>query len=149
MPVRRSLLAAALGATALLGATAAQAAAAPGARAAVAPGEYITVDPTGRIAADGTVTLSGTYRCTGATGPAFIGSSISQGTVRQQGIGGSGARCDGAEHRWQNSGKPYGQTLRPGAAHVQATVVELRRSGIILVPVFHAQTDRDITLVQS
>ncbi|MGW1602184.1 DUF6299 family protein, partial [Streptomyces eurythermus] len=66
MPVRRSLLAAALGAAALLCATAAPAAA--------APGEYITVDPTGRIAADGTVTLSGSYRCTGATGAAFIGS---------------------------------------------------------------------------
>ncbi|GGR95121.1 MULTISPECIES: DUF6299 family protein [Streptomyces] len=140
MPVRRSLLAAALGTAALLGATAASAAA--------APGEYITVDPTGRIAADGTVTLSGTYRCTGATGPAFIGSSVSQGTVRQQGIGGSSARCDGVEHRWQNSGKPYGQTLRPGAARVQATVVELRPSGIVPLPVFHAQTDRDITLVQ-
>ncbi|GHG96106.1 DUF6299 family protein [Streptomyces rubradiris] len=140
MPVRRSLLAAALGAAALLCATAAPAAA--------APGEYITVDATGRIAADGTVTLSGSYRCTGATGPAFIGSSVSQGTVRQQGIGGSGARCDGVEHRWQNSGKPYGQTLRPGPARVQATVVELRPSGIVLLPVFHAQSDRDITLVQ-
>ncbi|MFD0395093.1 DUF6299 family protein [Streptomyces nogalater] len=122
------------------------AAAAP---AAAAPGEYITVDATGRIAADGTVTLSGSYRCTGATGPALVGSSVSQGTVRRQGIGGSAARCDGVEHRWQNSGKPYGQALRPGAARVHATAVELRASGILLLPVFHAEADRDITLVQS
>ncbi|MFF7093313.1 DUF6299 family protein [Streptomyces rubradiris] len=140
MPVRRSLLAVALGSAALLCATAAPAAA--------APGEYVTVDPTGRIAADGTVTLSGSYRCTGATGAAFVGSSISQGTERREGIGGSAARCDGVEHRWQNSGKPYGQTLRPGTARVQATVVELRPSGILVLPVFHAQSDRDITLVQ-
>jgi hypothetical protein len=140
MPVRQSLLAA-LGAAALLCAAAGPAAA--------APGEYVTVDPTGRIAADGTVTLSGSYRCTGATGPAFIGSSVSQGdTVRRQGIGGNGARCDGAEHRWQNSGKPYGQTVRPGAARVRPTVMELRSSGIVLLPVFHAETDRDVTLVQ-
>ncbi|MEU3524210.1 DUF6299 family protein [Streptomyces sp. NPDC038707] len=140
MPVRRTLLTA-LGTAALLCAATGPAAA--------APGEYITVDATGRIAADGTVTLSGTYRCTGATGPAFVSSSVSQGdTARRQGIGGSAARCDGAEHRWQNSGKPYGQTLRPGAARVQATVVELRPSGIILVPVFHAEADRDVTLVQ-
>ncbi|MFH9399575.1 DUF6299 family protein [Streptomyces sp. NPDC017638] len=140
MPVRRSLLAAA-GAAALLCAAAGPAAA--------APGEYVTVDATGRIAADGTVTLSGSYRCSGATGPAFIGSSVGQGdTAGRQGIGGSAARCDGVEHRWQNSGKPYGQMLKPGTARVQATGLELRPSGIIVLPVFHAESERDVTLVQ-
>lgn len=43
-----------------------------------APGESVTVDTVGRLAADGTVTLTGTYRCTGNTGPVFVTSALSQ-----------------------------------------------------------------------
>ncbi|MFH8774730.1 MULTISPECIES: DUF6299 family protein [unclassified Streptomyces] len=139
MPVRPAL-AAALGAAALL------CAAAP---ATADVGETVTVAPTGRIAADGTVTLSGTYRCTGNTGPVFVSSSVSQGGSRiEHGIGGSSALCDGAEHPWQNFGKVSAGSLVPGAAHVKATVMELRPSGIAPLPVFHAVQEEDVTLVQ-
>ncbi|WP_308311180.1 DUF6299 family protein, partial [Streptomyces sp. GbtcB6] len=46
--------------------------------ATAASGESVTVHRTGRLAPDGTVTLSGTYTCTGAGGPVFISSSDSQ-----------------------------------------------------------------------
>lgn len=113
------------------------------------PAELITVDPVGRIAPDGTVTLTGSYRCAGGTGPVLVSSSLSQGDSRLgQGVGGSTARCDGAEHRWQNSGKVSAEPVRSGAARVQATLKELRPSGILLLPAFHAVTDQDITLTQ-
>ncbi|MGC4997510.1 DUF6299 family protein [Streptomyces sp. DT195] len=142
MPVRL-VLAATLGAAALLGALAAPAATA-------APAESVTVDATARLAADGTVTLSGTYRCLPGTGPVFVSSSVSQADPRvRHGIGGGAARCDGAEHRWENSGKVSSERLKAGTAHVQADVMELRPGAPLLVPVFHATEDRDITLVGS
>ncbi|MEU2060142.1 DUF6299 family protein [Streptomyces sp. NPDC013455] len=138
MPVR-PVLAAALGAAALLCAAVGPAGA--------DPSERITVDPVGRIASDGTVTLSGTYRCTGGTGPVLVGSSLSQGDQGlKHGIGGGTARCDGAEHRWTNSGKVSPEKVKAGAARVEATLTELRPSGILLVPAFHAVTNRDVTL---
>ncbi|MET8770207.1 DUF6299 family protein [Streptomyces sp. NPDC004658] len=140
MPVR-PLLASALGAAALLCAAVTPACA--------DPAELITVDPVGRIAPDGTVTLSGTYRCTGGTGPVFVSSSVSQGDARlRHGVGGGTARCDGAEHRWENSGKVTPGALKAGTARVEATLTELRPSGILLLPAFHAVTDRTVTLTQ-
>lgn len=138
MPVRPAL-ASALGAAALLCAAVAPAVA--------APSEQVTVDPTGTLAADGTLTLSGTYRCTPGTGPVFVSSSVSQSNPRvNHGIGGSLAQCDGAEHQWQNSGKVSSETLKAGKAHVQATLMELRPSGLIPLPVFHAVDEQDVTL---
>jgi hypothetical protein len=79
----------------------------------------------------------------------FVSSSLSQGDPRvKHGIGGSGARCDGAEHRWENSGTVSSEALRAGTAHVQATLMELRPSGLVPLPAFHAVTDQDITLTQ-
>ncbi|MFF5532072.1 DUF6299 family protein [Streptomyces cinerochromogenes] len=140
MPVR-PVVASALGAAALLCAAVAPACA--------DPTELVTVDPVGRIAPDGTVTLSGTYRCTAGSGPVFVSSSLSQGDARfKHGIGGGAARCDGVEHRWENSGKVSGETVKAGAAHVEATLTELRPSGIILLPAFHAVSNQDVTLTQ-
>ncbi|RRQ81901.1 hypothetical protein CQW39_01040 [Streptomyces griseofuscus] len=114
-----------------------------------APGESVTVDTVGRLAADGTVTLTGTYRCTGSTGPVFVTSALSQRDPRvRHGIGGTVARCDGTTHTWSNSGQVSGETLTPGTAHVQATVMELRPVGLVPLPVFHATADQDITLVR-
>ncbi|MGM9468524.1 DUF6299 family protein [Streptomyces murinus] len=114
-----------------------------------APGESVTVDTVGRLAADGTVTLTGTYRCTGNTGPVFVTSALSQRDPRvKHGIGGTVARCDGMTHTWSNSGQVSGETLQPGTAHVQATVMELRPVGLVPLPVFHATADQDVTLVQ-
>lgn len=53
------------------------------------------------------------------------------------------------EHRWENSGKVSSETLKAGAAQVQANVMELRPSALVPRPVFHATQDRDITLVRS
>nr|WP_256641090.1 DUF6299 family protein [Streptomyces murinus] len=114
-----------------------------------APGESVTVDTVGRLAADGTVTLTGTYRCTGNTGPVFVTSALSQRDPRvKHGIGGTVARCDGTTHTWSNSGQVSGETLQPGTAHVQATVMELRPVGLVPLPVFHATADQDVTLVR-
>lgn len=140
----RSALGSAAGAALLL------LAAAPAATASADPYETVTVDPTGRIAADGTVTLSGTYRCVGNSGPVFVSSSVWQddSSVRH-GIGGTRAVCDGVEHAWENSGKPSPDALAPGAAHVEATVMELASRGGLPLPVFHATRRQDITLTGS
>src|SRR5690348_6078149 len=127
---KRPALAAALGAAALLCAAVGPASA--------DPSETVTVDPTGRIADDGTITLSGTYRCSGSTGLAFVSSSISQGDhTSVYPIGGTAAQCDGAEHRWENSGTISPRTLKAGKAHVQVTITELRAGGLLLLPAFH------------
>ncbi|MFJ9902495.1 DUF6299 family protein [Streptomyces sp. NPDC101152] len=113
------------------------------------PSETLTVDPTGTIAPDGTVTLSGTYSCVGNTGPVFVSSSLSQGssTVRH-GIGGSRALCDGVEHRWANTGKPSPEPAQPGAADIEATVMELHPLGGLPLPRFHAVQRQTIVLTQ-
>ncbi|WP_329344032.1 DUF6299 family protein [Streptomyces sp. NBC_00663] len=123
-------------------------AAAPVATAVAAdPFESVTVDPTGTLAEDGTVTLSGTYRCLGNTGPAFVSSSVGQRSPSvRHGIGGTRAVCDGAEHRWENTGKVDAGALKPGAAHVEATVMELDPRGGLPLPRFHAAQQQDVTL---
>ncbi|MET8078107.1 DUF6299 family protein [Streptomyces sp. NPDC005303] len=141
MPVRPALAAAAGAVLFLI------AAAAPPASAA--PNETVTVDPTGRVAEDGTVTLSGTYRCTGASGPVFVSSSVSGlSSVVRHAIGGTRAVCDGVEHSWENTGKPSMETLEPGAAHVEATLMELSLEAGLPLPRFHAAEQRDITLTK-
>ncbi|MFJ7769435.1 DUF6299 family protein [Streptomyces sp. NPDC097107] len=145
MPVRSAALATAAGALLLLAAPAATAA--PHDARHVT--ESVTVDPTGRLAADGTVTVSGTYRCTAGTGPVFVSSTVSQSesSVRY-GIGGTRAVCDGLEHRWVNTGRPSGNALKPGAAHVEATLMELRPMGGLPLPSFHARHGQDVTLTE-
>lgn len=121
---------------------------APSAVALSDPYDEVTVDPTGYVAADGTVTLSGTYRCMSAAGPVFVSSSVSQGDSQvRHGIGGTSAVCDGVEHRWTNSEKRTPGTLAPGAAHVEATLMELSATGLPL-PTFHATQQQDITVAQ-
>ncbi|NEA97690.1 DUF6299 family protein [Streptomyces sp. SID13726] len=124
--------------------------AAPTLPASADPYETVTVDPVGRIADDGTVTLSGTYRCTGGTGPVFVSSSVGQRSPSvRQGIGGTRAVCDGAEHVWENTGKPTSGALEPGAAHVEATLMELSPQGGLPLPRFHAAEQQDITLTEA
>ncbi|MDO0925270.1 DUF6299 family protein [Streptomyces sp. TG1A-8] len=142
MPVRPAPAAALAAALLCVGAPAA---AAP----AAAASETVTVDATGRIAADGTVTLSGSYRCSPGTGPLFVSSTIGRGSPRAEyGIGGSTALCDGAEHRWENSGRVSSDFLTAGPAHVEAAVMELRPSGIAVWPVFHVVREQDVTLIR-
>ncbi|GAA2426613.1 DUF6299 family protein [Streptomyces glaucus] len=140
MSFRRVLTAVAAGAAVLL-------LTAPAAPAHAAPDESVTVDPTGRIAADGTVTLSGTYRCVTAGTPVFVGSSVTQPTTLRYGIGGTRAVCDGKEHRWVNTARVAGRALVAGPARAEATLLELRTLGILPVPRVHAGQARTVTLV--
>ncbi len=81
------------------------------------------------------------------TGPVFVSSSVNQSTPNvSYGIGGTAAVCDGAEHRWENSGKAPKDALKAGAAKVEATLMELRGSGILVIPVPHAVSHHDVTL---
>ncbi|MBV1936569.1 DUF6299 family protein [Streptomyces sp. BV286] len=116
--------------------------------ASAAPFETVTVDPTGSVTADGTVTLSGTYRCTGGTGPVFVSSSLGQGESGvRKGVGGTSAVCDGAEHRWTNTDRTEPGRFKPGAARVEASLMELRSGGGLPLPYFHAAQKQDVTLV--
>lgn len=142
MSVRPALGAAAGSALLLLGF-----AAAPSTASAV-PSESVTVDAEGRMA-DGSVTLSGTYRCLGGEGPVFVSSSVGRSPSAPHYSGdGTRAVCDGKEHRWENTATVPDDALEAGRAHVRATLVELRSGGILLLPVFHAVEHRDITLVE-
>ncbi|POX51612.1 DUF6299 family protein [Streptomyces sp. Ru72] len=119
---------------------------APAAGALSRSSDEVTVDPTGYLAPDGTLTLSGTYRCAGGTGgPVFVSSSISQGDHRvQHGVGGTLAVCDGIVHRWTNSETRRG-AYTPGPAQVEATLTELNGSGLPL-PRFRAVLQQDVNL---
>lgn len=105
-----------------------------------APDE-VTIDPTGQIAPDGTLTLSGTYRCSrGHSGPVLIGSQVIQKDARA-GIGGTAAICDGQEHTWANTGSTFG-AIAPGTGAGEATLVELEPSSGL--PPVAVVLDRDV-----
>jgi hypothetical protein len=137
----------------VLGAAAATAAlfllTAPAAPATADPNETVTVDPKGRVSPDGTVTLSGTYRCTGSTGPVYVSSTVTQSSPSdRQGIGGTRAVCDGQEHRWVNTGRPLVTTVKAGEADVQAALIELRPDGIAPRPHVRVSRQQDVTLAE-
>lgn len=144
MPLRPALATAACAALLLLVA----APSAPADSSAIADNEEtVTVDSKGLMAADGTVTLSGTYRCVDSVGPVFVSSSVGQRseTVRYA-VGGTAAVCDGKLHRWENKSQPSPTTLKHGKVDVEATIVELHPVGILPLPRFHALLKQDITL---
>lgn len=147
MPVRSVVLAAAAGAALLLPAAPAATAAPDTARHAVA--ESVTVDPAGRLAADGTVTLFGTYRCAAGSGAVFVSSSVRRhdSSVRY-GVGATRAVCDGLMHRWTNTGTPLHNAIGPGAAHAEAALMELRFTGGLPLPGFRARQGQDVTLTE-
>ena len=123
--------------------------AAPGQAANAASSGDITVDPTGRIADDGTVTLSGTYRCVGNTDPVFVTSSVNQDSGETRyGMGVTRAVCDGAVHTWQNTGRPAPNTLKPGTAHVEAGLRELEPNGGMPLPRFQTTQEQDVVLTE-
>ncbi|MFF7439370.1 DUF6299 family protein [Streptomyces sp. NPDC008122] len=121
--------------------------------AAVAPlahaggADGLTVDEYGTVAADSTVTVSGTYRCLDdSEGPVFVSSTLKQGT-RSAGIGGTRAVCDGHLHTWSNSAVVKEPAYQPGAAHVEASLVRLTAgpSGLPL-PGFLTREQADVEL---
>ncbi|WOX25266.1 DUF6299 family protein [Streptomyces solicathayae] len=112
-----------------------------------APADGVSVDSTGALAADGTVTLFGTYRCLDdSAGPVFVSSTLVQ-DERSQGIGGTRAVCDGRVHTWSNSSVVRDPAYRPGDARVQATLMQLTTDAIgIPLPEFRALRDAAVTL---
>ncbi|MER7950022.1 DUF6299 family protein [Streptomyces sp. NPDC096079] len=121
--------------------------------AAVAPlahargADGLTVDEYGTLAADATVTVSGTYRCLDdSEGPVFVSSTLKQSS-RSIGIGGTRAVCDGHVHTWANSAVVKDPVYKPGAARVEATLLQLAagESGLPL-PGFLAAEQADVEL---
>ncbi|GGM12361.1 hypothetical protein GCM10010129_65540 [Streptomyces fumigatiscleroticus] len=140
MPVR-TVLGVTTGAALLLLAASAPAATAD-------PSGTVTVDPKGRVAPDGTVTLSGTYRCVHGSGPVFVSSSVKQaGSDTRHGVGGTRAVCDGTVHRWVNKGKPSAE-VKPGAAEVEATLLELSSTSGMPLPRFQAARQQEVDLTK-
>ncbi|GGV11919.1 hypothetical protein GCM10010275_61160 [Streptomyces litmocidini] len=107
----------------------------------------LTIDEYGTIGADGTVTVSGTYRCLDdSEGPVFVSSTLKQGS-RSTGIGGTRAVCDGHLHTWANTAVVKEPVYQPGAARVEATLVQLTAgaSGLPL-PGFLTTEQADVEL---
>ncbi|GHE84443.1 hypothetical protein GCM10018785_60570 [Streptomyces longispororuber] len=123
----------ALGAAASALLVAGLAAAAP-AHASLA--DDLTVNGTGTVATDGTITLSGTYRCgpTSAPGLVFVSSSLAQNNVTISIGGGTRAVCDGRVHAWTHSGRVTGSVYRPGPATVRAHLMRLNSSSGLPIP---------------
>ncbi|MEU9702053.1 DUF6299 family protein [Streptomyces sp. NPDC047981] len=116
--------------------------------AQAAPADALSVDAYGTVAADGTVTLSGTYRCLDdSAGPVFVSSTLVQ-QDRSAGIGGTRAVCDGQVHDWTNSGVVKEPAYRSGVAQVKATLMQLTPSGPLGVPMpaFLATEETDVIL---
>jgi hypothetical protein len=147
MPVRPLL-----GAAAVTLALATAAVATPA--TAAEPHESVSVDRVARLAADGTVTLSGTYRCTGG-GPVFVSASLIHSgpeTTLLHGIGSTRAVCDGTLRHWTNKGRTLTDIPATDTTRVEAALVELAPgSGLLpLVPRFRAESPRqDVTLIAS
>ncbi|MEU5217973.1 DUF6299 family protein [Streptomyces sp. NPDC020807] len=111
-------------------------------------GDGLSVDGHGTVAADSTVTLSGQYRCfDDSQGPVFVSSTLVQGE-RSTGIGGTRAVCDGQVHEWVNSAVVKDPAFTPGAAHVQAGLMQLTATGEMGLPTpgFLAREEADVEL---
>ncbi|MFE0651740.1 DUF6299 family protein [Streptomyces sp. NPDC059534] len=123
------------------------AATAPLAHAGGADG--LSVDGFGLVAADSTVTLSGTYRCLDdSAGPVLVGSTLVQGS-RSAGIGGTRAVCDGRLHTWVNTSVVKDPAYQPGTAHVRATLMQLTTGETGLpTPGFLATETSDVELYE-
>ena len=92
----------------------------------------VTVAPTGVIASDGTVTLSGTYHCSSSVAHGtLIDTSLTMGSVTSNIGNGVPAVCDGLEHPWTTSGRPYTPAVA-GPAQVRATMVHLSPGGSLI-----------------
>ncbi|WP_445527337.1 DUF6299 family protein [Streptomyces cyslabdanicus] len=117
--------------------------------ATAAPGDNVTIGRTAHLSADGTIIVSGTYRCFDTRGPVFVGAAISQApSTTRYGIGGTRAVCDGAYHRWYNSGTVTADRLTRGPARVEVALVELRPHGNLPLPDIHATRHRTVALVK-
>ncbi|MER6997698.1 DUF6299 family protein [Streptomyces sp. NPDC000410] len=111
----------------------------------------VSVKEQAYIAPDGTLTMSGTYRCSEPS-PArriFIASSLVQ-EGKRLGFGGTEARCDGAEHSWTTSG-PVGTVMNlgfhDGPAAVDARLMVMENVGGLPLPRVLAGGEKAVSLV--
>ncbi|MBV9023145.1 MAG: hypothetical protein JO362_04955 [Streptomycetaceae bacterium] len=111
-------------------------------------GNSITVDQVGHLAPDGTITLAGSYRCSGGGSgdPVFVSSNLRQGHVNR-GIGGTQAICDGTLHRWRNSEDLDATAYAHGQARVTGTLMTFTYAWGIPLPRFLAVQKQHVTLV--
>lgn len=119
--------------------------------AAAAPGQDIEVNTTAVIAADHTVTASGTYRCTESAPlePVYVTASVRQGSMSISGDS-QKAECDGAWRNWSLKSRAFGDFhLTPGPATVQGHLVQIKpRTGLIPIETnFVAAAERQVELV--
>ncbi|MFI1016873.1 DUF6299 family protein [Streptomyces sp. NPDC020965] len=121
----------------------------PGTAGAQFAPDSITIDPAGRIGSDGSLTLTGTYRCwSSASGPVIIGSKVLQGAARAEPEG-SAARCDGRVRTWRGVDRD-GAGFRPGAAQGEVTLLRLDTSGgFVPFPVLLDNHRAELTLRRS
>ncbi|MFD7907399.1 DUF6299 family protein [Kitasatospora sp. NPDC059722] len=122
--------------TAMIG-LAAPGTAATAATTPAAPSDAVSVTG-GTLADDGTVTLTGGYRCADHPGKVvLIGSNVIQ-DGHPESIGGFRAQCDGTERTWTNTGRPMtdgrrpGPLLRTGPVTVKATMLTMGPNGMPL-----------------
>ncbi|MEU2505570.1 DUF6299 family protein [Streptomyces sp. NPDC007863] len=148
MRVRLALAAAALLAAAAAPLAHAGGADGPAADPAARLADFLTVDPAGLLGADGTVTLSGTYRCLDdSAGPVFVSSTLRQ-QDRSAGIGGTRAVCDGLLRTWTNTAVVKDPAYQPGEARVEGTLTQLTPTGDLGLPTpgFLAREESRVTL---
>ncbi len=97
-------------------------------------GSDIYVSSEAHIAPDGTIHLSGEYRCTAPSpsGAVQIKATVEQDDVRL-GIGGGDAQCDGAVHDWSAHGTlRLTPTVHAGEALAKAELQEIHFGGGLL-----------------
>lgn len=120
----------------------------PGSAGAQFAPDAVTIDRTGLIAPDGTLTLSGTYRCSSRLGPAYIGSEVSRGNA-QSSVGGTAATCDGKEHTWRNTSRGAAGRFVAGPAVGEAVLFVLDLSnGLVPIPVVLGSDEHELSLRQ-
>ncbi|MET9436595.1 DUF6299 family protein [Streptomyces sp. NPDC006551] len=113
-----------------------------------APADDLSVDAYGTVADDGTVALSGTYRCSDdSAGPVMVGTTLVQSDL-SSGIGGTRAVCDGQVRAWSHSGTVKDPAYQAGAARVKAALMQLTPTGPLGLPMPNslAAEESDVTL---
>ncbi|MGF1429314.1 DUF6299 family protein [Kitasatospora sp. LaBMicrA B282] len=113
--------------------------------AAAAGTDAVTIDPVGTVAADGTVTLTGSYHCD-YPGAVFLSPNLRVGD-RSENIGNSlRATCDGQQHAWRAQAQPYQWVVQPGPAEADASLVHLTEGPLVPMPEFLARGQQAIML---
>ncbi|MFD7627940.1 DUF6299 family protein [Streptomyces sp. NPDC059851] len=95
--------------------------------------QAISVQSEAHIGADGTITLSGTYRC---EQPSPDGTTQVKATLVQDGvhlgISGGQAVCDGKDHQWHARGTlAYTPQVHAGPAKATAELQEIHLAGVM------------------